>query len=184
MNYIIEPNWIYWINVLPNIELMLWILLVAGVAAFFVMLATFGYDYDGGVFDCQRYTRIDGDVNRIKRTLNDTVNKLKLMNHCLAKEEYRGTCTRYIEEQLESIEEYQKSIKDYSAEKMSLKRWLIAIGIVEVIIVLALIFLPSKETMIEMFVAKNITSANLQLGKDVIIDTVKEIMEAINGGLK
>lgn len=41
-------------------------------------------------------------------------------------------------------------------------------------------FTPNKETLIAMYTAKYITVENVKLGKEVVIDTVKEIIDAVN----
>lgn len=41
-------------------------------------------------------------------------------------------------------------------------------------------FIPNKNTMIAMVSTKYITTENIKLGKDVVVDTIKEIVEVIN----
>lgn len=41
-------------------------------------------------------------------------------------------------------------------------------------------FTPNKETLIAMYTTKYITVENVKLGKEVVVDTVKEIIEVIN----
>lgn len=41
-------------------------------------------------------------------------------------------------------------------------------------------FIPSKETLIAMYASKYVTANNIKLGKEVVIDTVKEIIDIIN----
>lgn len=41
-------------------------------------------------------------------------------------------------------------------------------------------FIPSKETLMVMYASKYITVDNIKLGKEAVVDTVKEIVDIIN----
>lgn len=46
------------------------------------------------------------------------------------------------------------------------------------------IFIPNKETLIAMYATKYITVNNIKSGKEIVIDTIKEVVDAINKGEK
>lgn len=41
-------------------------------------------------------------------------------------------------------------------------------------------FIPNKETLMTMYASKYVTVNNIKLGKEVVVDTVKEIVDIIN----
>lgn len=182
MNYIIEPSWIYWINVLPTIKLFLWIFLVIVLVAAAIIF--YFYKDNDEIWYERTIGKIQHKVEQIQTEISYTTETLKEMKHCHEAENspFRIECTTFIEARLKQIKGLRHEMDELTKERKSEKLWLIVLAIVFIFIVLALIFIPSKETMIEMFVAKNITPANLQVGKGAIIDLVKEIMQAINGG--
>lgn len=49
-----------------------------------------------------------------------------------------------------------------------------------ILFILLSILTPTKETLIAMYASKYITVNNIKLGKEAVIDTVKEIVEVIN----
>lgn len=49
-----------------------------------------------------------------------------------------------------------------------------------ILFVMLSIFIPTKETLIAMYVSKYITVNNIKLGKEIMTDTVKEIISIIN----
>lgn len=49
-----------------------------------------------------------------------------------------------------------------------------------ILFVMLSIFIPTKETLIAMYASKYITVNNIKLGKEVMTDTVKEIISIIN----
>ena len=51
------------------------------------------------------------------------------------------------------------------------------IGIISLIL---LIFVPDRDTLIAMYTAKYITVNNIKSGKEIVIDTIKEVVDAIN----
>ena len=54
-------------------------------------------------------------------------------------------------------------------------------GAVVVVVALLLhIFIPDRDTLIAMYTAKYITVNNIQSGKEIVIDTIKEVVDAIN----
>lgn len=182
MNYIIEPSWIYWINVLPTIKLFLWIFLVIVLIVVFIVFYTYR-SYEE-IWSEKTIGKIQHKVEQIQTEISYVAETLKDMKHCHEAENspFRVECTTFIEVRLEKIKGLRYEMDKLTKERQSDKSLLIVLAIAFVFIVLALIFIPSKETMIEIFVAKNITPTNLRLGKDAIIDLIKEIMQAINGG--
>lgn len=54
-------------------------------------------------------------------------------------------------------------------------------GTVAIIIALLLnIFMPDRNTLIAMYATKYITVNNIKSGKEIVIDTIKEVVDAIN----
>ena len=53
-------------------------------------------------------------------------------------------------------------------------------GVIAGILLFVAVVVPSKKTCLEMLVVSMITPENLAMGKDVILDLVKEIMEIVS----
>ena len=80
-------------------------------------------------------------------------------------------------------ERYENRLREYEDETKNiwyLRRWMIATLIIGAIIVAASIFLPSKQTSIEMLVARTATFENV----DWSVQQVKEIIDYIVTALK
>lgn len=73
-----------------------------------------------------------------------------------------------------------KMSDSYSDEAPMLRRIIKLCAIVFTFIILAVTFVPSKETLIAMYTTKYVTVENVKLGKEVVIDIVKEIVDVIN----
>lgn len=54
--------------------------------------------------------------------------------------------------------------------------------IVSVTCALLNLFIPSKDVLMVMYASKYVTVNNIKLGKEAVVDTIKEIVEIINKG--
>lgn len=60
--------------------------------------------------------------------------------------------------------------------KKIVKRCIVGI----IIISIGLVFIPNKETLMIMYASKYVTVDNIKLGKEAVIDTIKDIVEIID----
>lgn len=60
------------------------------------------------------------------------------------------------------------------------KKFFIKLSICFVMLMAANVLTPNKNTMIAMVSTQYITTENIKLGKDVVIDTIKEVITIIN----
>jgi H+/Cl- antiporter ClcA len=84
-----------------------------------------------------------------------------------------------------SLWDYSEESKNKSLQNMN--RWkniCIKTMIITAIISIVMVFTPSKDTMIQMLIAKNITTDNVKLMKGEIKNTVDYIFEKINSNKK
>lgn len=53
-------------------------------------------------------------------------------------------------------------------------------GLILTIIITLAFFIPDRNTLIAMYATKYITVNNIKSGKEIVIDTIKEVVDAIN----
>lgn len=123
MNYIINPSWFYWLNVVDGLR-----------TAFTAASIVFG-------------------VVEVTMTII--------------------TCMHYFQGK-----DYGKDDPDYKMAKALIKP-LIITGIVTLVSIIAAVFIPSRETLIEMQVAKFVTYENAELGIDAVKSIIDYIINAI-----
>ena len=81
------------------------------------------------------------------------------------------------------IERYQRYQKDYDEDVKRIRmirRWMIATAAIGLIMIIACIFIPSRQTSVEMLVARTATFDNLNW----TVEQVKEIIDYIVNALK
>ena len=123
MNYIINPSWFYWINVVDGLR-----------TAFTTVAVVFGI-----------------------------VEIIMLVIAAICY--YQG-------------KDYGENDSDYKMAKALIKPIIIA-GIATVVSIVAAVFIPSREALIEMQVAKFATYENAELGIDAIKSAIEYIINAI-----
>ena len=78
------------------------------------------------------------------------------------------------------MDEFYDKEKEYKASRRIIK-----LAVVDIILIIFMIFIPSRKTLISMYVAKHITTDNVQkaltVGKDFKEEIKKDIFELING---
>ena len=117
MNYIIDPMWFYWINVVDTLRIVVSVAIFLSVAAAFV-----------------------------------------------------SAVVAFVNSDWKDDDEYQFSVKAF-------KRAIVLL----VILCVVLVFLPSKNTLIEMQIARYATQENAELTIDAIKSAVDHIVQAIKG---
>lgn len=81
------------------------------------------------------------------------------------------------------MERYQRQMKDYVRDKNQIgliRKWMIATAVIGTVLVIISIFIPSKQTSVEMLVARTATFENV----DWTVAQVKEIVDYIVSSLK
>jgi flagellar basal body-associated protein FliL len=124
MNYVIDPVWIYWLQVYGSITVLLYIMITLSVVGSVVY---------------------------------------KIFYHCA---DSRGEWQDNSEEAIESRRKKYRPMANLC----------IAITI---FLYLVLSFIPSKDTIIKMFVAKNITQEKVKEGYEFVKDEIKAIVDYI-----
>lgn len=132
MNYIINPNWFYWLQVIDGLNAAFEI--IAGVAIFaFAVLAI-----------------------------------ISLVNY------FAGTDYRYL------VDELGRPTDSEWRSFLSLRKVTIIFAVIAIVSLIISIFIPPKETLISMMIAKYATKENL----DMTVDGIKSAVDYIVNAMK
>lgn len=155
MNYIISPTLVYLINLATPIQIALF--LIAGIAWGFAIFYGVEYSYSD----------------------NEYQNAIKDLEH------YKDELDRYDERAWhlyskqnlqDKIDNKNLFIEEWHTEHNRIKyRFLLAI-----LLTLLVVFLPSTQTLTEMFIAKNVTTDVLKLGVEGSKNFIKDIVNIIH----
>ena len=157
MTYIIDPSYIYWISVLDSFKGFNTFVIILSIL--FTIIFTIAY---------LSFMDQQDVVPRVVPRVSETYETMLSLNNSIEHKYSQDDIDYY-------FKTFTKQVKDTE----EWKTLAIISGCIFVFGILVNIFVPSKDVMIEMVIAKTLTVENVTSGVNFTADTIKDIIDYV-----